>query len=469
MASGDGDDELVASSEQGLYSDVAGLGPLNGIEWQADAPWRMEPGANGYDKIPLILTFHDAAFEVGSPPVGDRLRLTKLCGLYVVEGGEVTLIEPHQLHEIEASKRWLSSGELQDGESSHQVRRMWNGDSPDALVNISDWAEWHATALYQPHDTTPGANLGLIVMARISRFPTCTPEHPTMSRLHALWQVQGGRESNGYPTLSAPLHSGPLDVEHGLEWYFSDFVKVHLAAAPLPRFDDRWVYGDLHYHSQGTDNEGESAINYRGVSQAMKAIGLDYVFATEHASNSHQITGFHQIFLDDIPGIPGFLSAVEDYIIDWLQDHGIGWPVLESDALRDMSPPRFRHLHDWLNGTAGVNAQVGASGGSARRPQIFLGGEVDVIPEISNTEKQQGWFRFAHDRVYEWSRVCEQLPAPLIERFNFEEWVQCAGRIIYPGSTADRWALRDPQGLGEIAASRQHLVISRTIPARRVR
>ena len=59
---------------------------------------------------------------------------------------------------------------------------------------------------------------------------------------------------------------------------------------PAPRFrDDRWAYGDLHFHGQGTDNEGESGYNYRGVIRAMGAMGLDFVLATEHASDSDQI------------------------------------------------------------------------------------------------------------------------------------------------------------------------------------
>jgi hypothetical protein len=52
-------------------------------------------------------------------------------------------------------------------------------------------------------------------------------------------------------------------------------VTVHLGETPLPRFDNRWLYGDLHYHSQGTDNEGEAAYNYRGVLRAMGALDAE--------------------------------------------------------------------------------------------------------------------------------------------------------------------------------------------------
>lgn len=40
-----------------------------------------------------------------------------------------------------------------------------------------------------------------------------------------------------------------------------------------------------------TDNEGESGYAYRNVVRALGAMGLDFVFATDHASNSVQIDG----------------------------------------------------------------------------------------------------------------------------------------------------------------------------------
>ena len=231
---------------------------------------------------------------------------------------------------------------------------------------------------YEPRDQTPGADIKLIAMARLSRGGPCSAS--PLSQDEVLLQLTRGRESHRmHESIPPPGGPGPVDP-NAAQFFFGDFLKVHLAAEPLPRFDDRWVYGDLHYHSQGTDNEGESAINYRGVSQAMKALGLDYVFATEHASNSRKITGVHQVFVTDILGLPWWLQDIKQWLLDFLRDQSVGAPVIEFDSLRDMSPQRFAYLYDWLNLPGGVNAQVGASGGPARAPQIFLGGEVDAWP-----------------------------------------------------------------------------------------
>ena len=165
----------------GLYSDVRGLGPLNGVEWQIDAPWRIEPSAatQGHAKIPLTITFHDvrdqdsinrAPFPFGS-----------ICGLYVLEGytteGErhpVTAIDPAHFYEIEASRRWTLDGALTGGPSAHLLRRIWNGESPNDVLKVSDWTEWNATVFYEPRDQTPGADIKLIAMARLSRGGPCS-------------------------------------------------------------------------------------------------------------------------------------------------------------------------------------------------------------------------------------------------------------------------------------------------------
>lgn len=460
----DSPDEYVGTVSPRLYSDVVGLGPLNGVEWQIDAPWRVEPISElnpVYDPIPITVTFHDVRSQdsVDQEP----FPFKALCGLYVLESrGEnisaprraVTFMAPQEFHEIEASRRWLVTGELTPGSDSHLLRRIWAGDAPDDVQNINDWAEWHGTALYQPSGAVaPGDDLRLIILVRVSSGSGC-PADLEMTSDQLLWQLMRGRASsldNDSPFLTADMIDPEAD-----SFFFGDFLKVHYAEQPLPRFDSRWAYGDLHYHSQGTDNEGESAINFRGVLQAMKAMGLDYVFATDHASNSLQITGFHQIFVDDIPGIPSLLSFIEDFLIDLLKENKIGFPVTRTDAQRDLSPQRFRYLHDWLNRIDGANAEVTASGGSPRAPRIFLGGEVDVIPEISTEEKELGWFRYARDRIYNWSAACVELPSAVLKSFDFEE--QCEGRLSYDGSTPDQWAVRDPQGLGKILASRQHMV-----------
>lgn len=438
---------------------------MDGIEWQIDAPWRLEPNTASpptHDPIPIVITFGDAAPEVGAPPRADRLHLGRFCGLYVLEGSAVTLIDPAQFHEIEGSRRWLVTGELTPGPNSHIVRKIWHGESPEDVIQVSDWAEWNATAMYHPQSDEPGATLGLIAMARISRDATCGAP-PRMTQERIMWQLQGGRESNsGFYNGNPPQYSGPVDASAS-EYMFGDFLLVHLAAAPLPKFDDRWAYGDIHYHSQGTDNEGESGIAYRPVLQAMKAMGLDYVFATEHASDSPQITGIFKVFLQLASNVPGYLEPVAAYIEQLLRDHGLGIPVPQADAYRDMSLSRFRHLYDWLHLGGGANEDA-SSGGGTRTPRLYLGGEVDVIPEISNQERQNGVLSFAYDQSYLWSGVCRDLPEFVNKWFDYSVPENCGDRLIYPGSAVDSWSVRDVQGLGPLAPSRQHLVYLPYLP-----
>ena len=110
-----------------------------------------------------------------------------------------------------------------------------------------------------------------------------------------------------------------------------NYARVYLAPEPLPRFDKRWLYGDFHYHSQGTDNEGEAGYNYRGVIRAMGALGLDFVFAVDHASSSEQIIDA------DLPPV-GVIPEIA---------HSQGDKLTEANArltggtLRDMSAERF--------------------------------------------------------------------------------------------------------------------------------
>ena len=163
-----------------------------------------------------------------------------------------------------------------------------------------------------------------------------------------------------------------------------NYARVYFAPAPLPRFDNRWLYGDLHYHSQGTDNEGEAAYNYRNVVRAMGAMGLDFVFATEHASSSGQ-------WID----VDLNLDLLKEGIGNWLS--GDVDPIEEDDApklggvLRDMDARRYAFNHEKIYGTKGVNREASLQGAPGRLPQsylshkvvpqIFLGGELDAIPE----------------------------------------------------------------------------------------
>src|SRR5262249_36689314 len=140
-----------------------------------------------------------------------------------------------------------------------------------------------------------------------------------------------------------------------------NYVRVYLAPDPLPRFDNRWVYGDFHYHAQATDNEGEAAYNYRGVVRAMGAMGLDFLFATERASSSPQIIDA------DLP--PYY--AIPEIV------HSHGDKVRESDVnftmgiLRDMDADRYAFCHGLIYAENGANRQA-ALQGLNRWPQNYL-------------------------------------------------------------------------------------------------
>lgn len=182
------------------------------------------------------------------------------------------------------------------------------------------------------------------------------------------------------------------------------YLNVHLGDAPLPTFGSDWAYGDLHYHSQGTDNDGEAGYSYRGALHAMNAIGLDFAFATDHMSNSRQLNY----------GEVSALDVAANYITGllWWGEHNMQpftflgeEDVANTEAgyypfkwgLRDMSPARWAFNHTILNGSED-NIYTGFRGansaaergydnylnqdGKLDLPQMFLGGEVDVIPEV---------------------------------------------------------------------------------------
>jgi hypothetical protein len=140
-------------------------------------------------------------------------------------------------------------------------------------------------------------------------------------------------------------------------YFITNRLSIHLGEAPLPKFDDGYVYGDLHYHSQGTDNEGESAYALRPTLQAMRAMGLDFLFATDHASDSGQVTDIDEIFINDLH-LP---SWTPDFIADYAKRLAASQAVgaqTRTNAARDTNPQRFRTLRAWLNDPGGANGKA---------------------------------------------------------------------------------------------------------------
>jgi hypothetical protein len=363
------------------------------FEIEVDAPWRMEPHDGGYGAIPIQVSIHDAdqprtpldnelqqlinlnqegwslanvlyayfgrfIASVLEGPLDEALQLllntevipldefphvTKLerfhsLAVYEETNGVFTLSRTFTLtdiHEVERTIGLWQYDPAQDGPESphtppprpsHALCRRWQGQDCSGFAALRPTSEWNLTAMYTPMNPAVGRDLRLRVDLKVDT-------------------IEGGDVSS--------------------ETY-SRFLLVHLGEQPLPKFDASWAYGDLHYHSQGTDNDGESGYSYRGTLQAMSAMGLDFAFATDHASNSPQI--------GSASPIPTFELVL---------------PIMR--GARDLTPDRFAFGIDLLNGPSGGNREVTSHArslgvGQLAAPQLFLGSEVDVTPEADEVQ-----------------------------------------------------------------------------------
>ena len=347
------------------------------FEYAIDAPWRIEPAAirNGspiYGPIPIQISIHDAIF-VGRDPDYVRdltdLSLGRVCSIEVRERapgdppgapptGASRLYHLSDLQEVEYTRGlWPRPGDPSIPE--HALCKAWAGQDCTGFDRVSGSLEWHGLLSHLPVGAQPGTILSLQVEVRVAKDPSSSCEIIPASNLVRL----------------------------------TNETSVYVAPLALPRFGAGWLYGDLHYHSQGTDNEGESAYNYRGVLRAMGALGMDFAFATEHASNSEQIVDVDVTF--------GVLDG-----IDIFQAH---------HGVRDMSHTRYRFLHDLLNlgGGANADAAIVTSAGDAEPaarlrpvPQIFLGGEVDLIPELPPGTQFRDLVPWGNGQLWDTDNLC---------------------------------------------------------------
>lgn len=413
-----------------------------GLEFAIDAPWRIEPvpkpgGGISYGPIPITVVFTDANFEkdrgapqqvagvvggntggkVGkvinwasggiiSAATGVSLQFTKwervsvgnLKGIWVWEptqpsNPEWIPIPLHLLREIERKGPKSVKGK---SEPVHQICRPHLGEKCEALYNIGNAHEWHAMFWYTlKRPIKPGENIHLAV------------------------QVQTKKDRDCFPN--------PLECDTNIiKW--QNFLVVHAGEEPLPRFSKDWLYGDLHYHSQMTDNEGESGYAYRNVVRALGAMGMDFVFATDHASDSVQVDG--------------------------------------GGEARDLNPSRYLMAKQILYASGGANEEVARdtlSGGIANfhtrgyLPQVFMGEEVDTKAEMVQTEFLAQKISFGDGLLYPWSNVsgclnlspetycqinptgCKKIP---LEQF-------CSARFSENSSspTGTRYFTQDNQGI----------------------
>ena len=353
------------------------MGGQFGLEFAIDAPWRLEPvlTADGlsYGPIPIVITFHDAIFDHHRGLIAEaflgRINVGRIVTIEVREEAEESAnavrrtVPITELREIER-KRWVSTSTI---EPLHERCRPYRAENCAPLYDITDSGEWHALFWYTPQfPVTPGRNIQLGI--------TVITEH------------------------------------HGDRKEFTNYVIVHAGEAALPRFSDNWLYGDLHYHSQMTDNEGESGYSYRNIVRVLGAMGLDFVFATDHASGGKQVDGRigvwrcgslagHECFPG---GSPGCMPT------EGLCKHFEAWEA------RDLNETRFVYAKQILYGPDGANAMVAddaTTGGIASLrsrkilPQVFMGEEVDVWPEMSVDEQRGGAIRFGDGLLYKWAHV----------------------------------------------------------------
>lgn len=466
----------VEQVSEGLYS------TLGGVEWQIDAPWRMEPtitgGVRSYDKVPIALTFQDTnMLDDWMDPAGNKdCTLKRFCGVHVVEfspdvspanygkpvdwdNAKISFVDPESFHEFESEGTWPDYfTDTPTPATQNYVVRLWDGEPlPEYALDICQSASWNASFLYEPQRGAPvGKDLRLLVIAAVSTDGDCD----TIERPPIYWKTNIPNKMSR-SRVTTDCH-GESAEDRNINC-FNELLKVHYPDSPLPTFGGQWVYGDLHYHAQGTDNEGEGALPYRVALQGMKAMGLDYAFAAEHASDSLQLTSAQALLVDNIPEIPNWVPLVEDWILDNIPDL-IEFP--NKHALRDMNDDRYRYLLDTINNEDdGVNQQVFSSG-LGRAPQIFLGGEVDVIPEISRKDMNRGWLNFGYSGSYNWKEFCKMPEAIVDELEDRTNW-ECDPYedLLVHIPEEDVFLLRDVQGLIQYFFARQHMLHLPSDPA----
>jgi hypothetical protein len=414
------------------YSTAHAIAGIEGtFEFAFDAPWRVEPSVDAggqptWGAIPIQLSIHDANIVLLDRGLRYRRiqkgnngavvyepielpgpqRLGAFCALTITDrdSGAVSQYSFSDLAEVERTLSAWRDTEPGTQPIEHEVCRLDQGERCDHLATITGSSDWFGLAWYPvPVGADPGSSVDLAIEMLVSRDP---------------------REEcvAGDPAQSITLRN---------------YVSVELGEEPLPRFGRGWVYGDLHYHSQGTDNEGEAGHNYRGVVRAMGALGLDFAFATEHASSSSQVTD---------ADIGAKLSGLT------LEIH----PRETRTALRDMNDERFRVLLDYLHAPDGVNREAatrafaGADPQLTRTvgtvPQVFLGGEVDVIPEL---DVPRVAYPFGNGRVFSIFNLCGG--------FNSKLPGACDPDLLLD-DTPTGTLLRDIQGLNALDYARWHLV-----------
>lgn len=425
-----------------------------GVVFAIDAPWRLEPveysrtrinSRINYGAIPIIISFRQAINELGREhdalarriflDSGPEITVGKVTEVTVTEivrdrflpnstklaPQSTTRITPAQFREVER-KRIIAT---KDNEPPHELCRPFLGEPCDGMLSISDTDEWHAMFWYTPAEPIfPGRNVHLIV---------------------SVLTVSGG---NGRHVWEGSL-------------------VIHAGESPLPRFGTNWLYGDLHYHSQMTTNEGEFGYSYRNVARILGKLGLDFVFTTDHASNGSIVMGEVTVGRcgsplgltcpNYLPSRFGTTNCEDGNKVRTCSLYG-------ATAARDLNASRFVAAKTIIYGPDGATAAGARDAefglGRVRRdnifPQVYMGEEVDAWPEISSEEQRSGAIVYGEGLKYSWANIDN-----CIEKKSL---TLCRDKYSEPYSTDDpsRYGVKDEQHYpivgSNVSKSRQHLV-----------
>lgn len=390
---------------------IAGPQRVGSWEYNIDVPWRISPTMGGVQQsnIPVNISIFDAGISPYTPEECDveddeisdcdnspperihRITITEYDSSGVKRGsrhykGFLPLDDIAYPPEVQGKLvsvektvgYWLKDKLVEpntnqdnwqgaaDGEqllcleSSDDYSKQCTADKKP-FDEISKTSEWHAVLSYEPFQKTPGSIITLVV------------------------------------TTDGLNHKGKRQK-------IRSKIITTLAKAPLPKFGDDYAYGDLHYHSQGTDNAGEVGYSYRESFYAANAIGLDFLLFSDHANNVAQPNFFQVEYLSKAT----FNALISILALPITQTIGLGIDLAGfSDqqsfwVQSDMGPNRWNNHWGIINSGPNSNGGMGPGinytnegafsgveqhkgSGYLHAANLVLGGEIDFIPEVRNT------------------------------------------------------------------------------------
>lgn len=439
---------------------------VGGYEFAIDAPWRIEmrpqiDGSMGWGNIPVYINFSDIdALDIhGNYCPGGASTLEKVIAIckdakplkvnkvQVFQRDDVTWSQL-SVQERQSFNPWVLKQTVDNGveaEFWHEIevsRGVWQDNTPLAFGSFDETQIASANnsgvnnELCQSHKSQSPCSERFMSLARVSEWHGLSYFTPDLSLLEAASSNELLKVK-----LKVVAYVDSLDDDgafHKNSRYIS-YLTVNLGQK-LPKFDhqagstqaetslSQWAYGDLHFHSQGTDNTGEMGYSYRSALQAMNAMGLDFAIASDHASNNKQVSFINvaegrsfldQIIFDPFRDLASFLAIdVRGWTIDWLEDP-------ELFGVGDMTPTRWSNHWYLLNGQSNnsITQRAGANLASERVfdnylstqsnlniPTLILGGEVDAAPETDFNDIQNNIIGVVKDAKYDFNRACIDLP-----------------------------------------------------------